>query len=257
MIPVFFQIGPFPIRSYGVMIAISFAVGIWLAVRRGRARGFTSEEITDLSIAILISSIVGARLLYILPYWSEFLDHPARIFAIWQGGLTMYGGLVGAIVASIFFTRARRIPFWKVSDVVAPSVALGLAVTRIGCFLNGCCFGLPTTCRWGVRFPPHSAAGAEFYGVSIHPAQLYASLVGFGLFGILLLVDRRLKGDGRLFLLFVGLYGIARFFLDRIRFYESVSTAGIGGLVLTWNQWFSIFLILGAVILFRLRGGKS
>ena len=257
MIPVFFQIGPFPIRSYGVMIAISFAIGIWLAVRRGRERGFTAAEITDLSIAILISSIVGARLFYVLPYWREFLEHPLRVLAIWNGGLTMYGGLVGAIAASFVFTRIRKIPFWKVSDVVAPSVALGLAVTRIGCFMNGCCFGLPTAHRWGVRFPPHSAAGSEFYGVSLHPAQLYDSLVGFGIFGLLLLVDRRLKGDGRLFILFVGLYGVSRFFMDRIRFYESISTAGIGGLVLTWNQWLSIFLFLGAVILFRLRGGKS
>ncbi|MFH1277745.1 MAG: prolipoprotein diacylglyceryl transferase [Candidatus Eisenbacteria bacterium] len=257
MIPEFFHIGPFPIRSYGVMIAFSFALGIWLAVRRGTRRGMDGALLTDLSIAILVSSIVGARVLYILPYWDEFAANPARIFAIWQGGLTMYGGLLGAVAASVLFMRAKKMPFWEVSDVVAPSVALGLAVTRIGCFLNGCCFGLPTHLAWGVRFPPHSAAGAEFYGVPIHPAQLYDSLVGFCLFGILLAAEGRLRGKGRLFILFVGLYGLSRFFMDRVRFYENVSAGSLGGIVLTWNQWLSVFLFAGAAVLFVLRGRKT
>lgn len=256
MIPELFHIGPFPIRSYGVMIAFSFALGIWLAVRRGTRRGMDGTRLTDLSIAILVSSVVGARILYILPYREEFAAHPLRIFEIWRGGLTMYGGLLGAILASVLFMRAKKMPFWEVSDVVAPSVALGLAFTRVGCFLNGCCFGLPTHAPWGVRFPPHSAAGAEFYGVAIHPAQLYDSLVGFGIFGLLLAVEKRLEGKGRLFLLFVGLYGLSRFFMDRVRFYESVSTGSAGGFVLTWNQWLSVFLFAGAAALFVLRGRK-
>lgn len=257
MIPVLFHIGPLPIRSYGVMIAFSFALGIWLAVRRGTRRGVDPSALTDLSIAILVASIVGARLLFILPYWDEFSAHPLRIFEVWRGGLTMYGGLLGAIAASVVFMRVKKMPFWKVSDIVAPSVALGLAFTRIGCFLNGCCFGLPTDLPWGCRFPPTSAAGAEFYGVAIHPAQLYDSLVGFGIFAILLTVEKRLRGDGRLFLLFVGLYGLSRFFMDLVRAYESVSTASVGGILLTWNQWLSVFLLLGAAILFALRGKRA
>jgi len=240
------------------MIALSFAVGILLALRRGRRRGFDPTAIADLSIVILIASIVGARLLYILPYWDEFAAHPARIFAVWRGGLTMYGGLVAAVAASAVFLVKKRMPFWDVSDVVAPSIALGLALTRIGCFLNGCCFGLPTTVPWGVRFPPHSMAGSEFYGIHLHPTQLYDSLVGFVLLGILLVTERlgRLR-NGRLFLLFVGLYGVSRFFMDQVRFYESASTLDVGPWVLTWNQVLSIGLLLGAAVLFGLRRKES
>jgi phosphatidylglycerol:prolipoprotein diacylglycerol transferase len=256
MIPTLLQLGPFPIRSYGVMIAISFAIGIWLAVRRGRSRGVDPGRITDLSIVILIASIVGARILYVLPYRDEFAANPLRVFEVWRGGLTMYGGLAGAILASALFMRAKRMPFWKVADIVAPSVALGLALTRVGCFLNGCCFGVPTTSGWGVRFPPQSAAGSEFYGVPLHPTQLYDSIVGIVLFLVLLVLDGRLRRDGRLFLVFIGLYGISRFFLDRIRYYESVSTVDLGGLVFTWNQVLSVALLLGAILLFFFRGRK-
>jgi phosphatidylglycerol:prolipoprotein diacylglycerol transferase len=257
MIPVLLQIGPFPIRSYGVMIALSFAIGIWLAVRRGRSRGVDPGRITDLSIVILIASIVGARILYILPYWDEFAAHPLRVFEIWRGGLTMYGGLAGAFLASALYMRAKRMPFWKVADIVSPSVALGLALTRLGCFLNGCCFGVPTSSGWGVRFPPHSAAGSEFYGVPLHPTQLYDSLVGLGLFLLLLLLNGRLRRDGRLFLLLIGLYGVSRFFLDRIRYYESGSTVSIGGgAVFTWNQILSVGLVGAALFLFIFRGRR-
>ncbi|RPJ42979.1 MAG: prolipoprotein diacylglyceryl transferase [Candidatus Latescibacterota bacterium] len=257
MIPTLLQIGPFPIRSYGVMIALSFAIGIWLAVRRGRKRGVDPGRITDLSIVILIASIVGARLLYVLPYWGEFAANPLRVFEIWRGGLTMYGGLAGAVLASALYMRAKRMPFWKVADIVAPSVALGLSLTRVGCFLNGCCFGVPNPSGWGVRFPPHSAAGSEFYGVPLHPAQLYDSAVGLFLFLLLLLLDGKLRRDGRLFLVFIGLYGVARFFLDRVRYYEDVSTVAVGGgFVFTWNQLLSVGLLVAALLLFFFGGGK-
>jgi len=280
MFPIVCKIGPLPIidsitiRSYGVLIALSFAIGIILAVRRGRARGVDPSRITDLSLVILAASVVGARVLYVIPYWEEFAAHPWSVVEVWLGGLTMYGGLLGAITASAVYMRFRRMPFWKVSDIVAPSVALGLGITRIGCFLNGCCFGVPAASGWGVRFPPHSAAGSEFYGVPLHPAQIYESLVGFALFLVLLVAERvgrppsriagevgkpaarPLGGEGRLFLLLVGLYGISRFFLDRIRYYEDVSTVGIGGAVWTWNQLLSVLLFLFSAVLFWWRGRR-
>ncbi|MFH1681127.1 MAG: prolipoprotein diacylglyceryl transferase [Candidatus Eisenbacteria bacterium] len=275
MFPVVFRIGSLPIRSYGVLIALSFAIGIALAVRRGRSRGIDPARITDLSIVILLASVAGARLFYILPYWEEFSAQPWSVFEVWRGGLTMYGGLLGAILASAVFMRNKKMPFWRVSDVVAPSVALGLGITRIGCFLNGCCFGVPTASGWGVRFPPNSAAGSEFYGVPLHPTQIYDSLLGFGLFVLLVGADRwaarpgagkvpdsgerprPLGGDGRLFLLFLGLYGLSRFFLDRIRYYEDVSIVGFDGVVWTWNQLLSLLLVAGAALLYRRRGRKA
>jgi len=257
MHPILWELGPFPIRSYGVLIAIAFGIGIWLAVRRGRRRGLDPSRMTDLCIVILISSIVGARLLYVIPYWDEYAARPLRLFAVWEGGLTMYGGLLAAVAASILYTRAKGMPFWTVSDVTAPSIALGLGITRIGCFLNGCCFGLPTDAGWGVRFPPYCAAGAEFYGIPIHPTQLYAALGGFALFAGLLLVEKRIHGEGRLFLLFLIGYAAVRFVLDHFRFYEDVSVLAMGGSNLSWNQWLSLALIVGAAIVYVRRGRRA
>jgi len=252
--PVVWQLGPFTIRSYGILISIAFAIGIWLAVRRGRTRGLDPSQMTDLCIVILVSSIAGARLLYVIPYWEEYAARPLRLLAVWEGGLTMYGGLLAAVLASIVFTRRKGMPFWTVSDVTAPSIALGLGLTRIGCFLNGCCFGLPTGLRWGVRFPPHSAAGAEFYGIPIHPTQLYAALGGFALFVGLLLVEKRIRGEGRLFLLLIMAYGVLRLVLDHFRFYEDVSVLALGSSSLSWNQWLSLGLIVAAGILYLRQG---
>lgn len=255
MHPVLFNLGPLAVRSYGVLIAISFAIGIYLAIRRGEKRGINTTHLTDLCIWIMISAVVGSRVMYILPYLDEFMADPVRVFAVWEGGLTMYGGLLAAVAVSVVFTRARKMPFWKVADVITPPLALGLGITRIGCFFNGCCFGHPTTCALGVRFPPHSAAGSEFFGVALHPTQLYNSLIGFGLFAFLLLVEKKVRGNGRLFLLFIGLYGIARFFMDRFRYYESASTIQLGTITLNWNQVVSLILFVGVVILYpRLKG---
>jgi len=255
--PILFEIGPIPIRSYGVLIAVAFAVGIWLAVRRAERRGIDPLRMTDLGIWIMVAAVIGSRLFYVIPYRSYFAEHPARIFAVWEGGLTMYGGLLAAIAVSVLFTRRAGISFWRTADVTAPSIALGLGITRIGCFFNGCCFGHPTSGPLGVRFPAHSAAGAEFPGVPIHPAQLYAAAFGFFLFGFLLLIERRIRGEGRLFLVLIGLYGIARIVLDQFRFYENVSPVAPGGIPLSWNTLLSAALIVAAAALYPFLGGTQ
>ncbi|MBN1826167.1 MAG: prolipoprotein diacylglyceryl transferase [Candidatus Eisenbacteria bacterium] len=256
MHPILFEIGPIPIRFYGVLIAVAFAIGIWLAVRRAERRGIDPLKMTDLGIWIMIASVVGSRLLYVIPYWDYFAAEPARIFAVWEGGLTMYGGLIAAVAVSAVFTRRAGISFRRTADVTAPSIALGLGITRIGCFFNGCCFGHPTACALGVRFPAHSAAGAEFPGVPIHPTQLYAAAFGFALFGFLLFIEKRIRGDGRLFLVLIGLYGAARIVLDQFRFYENVSPVAPGGVPLSWNTLLSAALIVLSLALYPFLGGS-
>ena len=256
MHPILFEIGPIPIRSYGVLIAVAFAVGIWLAVRRAEKRGIDPLRMTDLGIWIMIAAVIGSRLFYVIPYWDYFAEHPARILAVWEGGLTMYGGLLAAIAVSYVFTRRAGISFRRTADVTAPSIALGLGITRIGCFFNGCCFGHPTSSALGVRFPAHSAAGSEFPGVAIHPTQLYAAAFGFALFGFLLLAERRIRGEGRLFLILIGLYGVARIVFDQFRFYENVSPLAPGGIPLSWNTLLSAALIVLAAVLYPLLGGS-
>ncbi len=256
MFPTIFKIGPLPIRAYGVMIALSFTIGIWLGIRRAAKKKIDGVVFTDLCVTILISSVIGARLAYVIPFWDEYGKNPIEIIQVWGGGLTLYGGIIGAIIGSVVFARIRRISFWRVSDVCAPLVALGIGITRIGCFLNGCCYGVPTTHAAGIVFPSGSAAGAEYPGISIHPTQLYDSAFGFLLCGLLLLVEKKLRGDGRLFLLFLSLYGLNRYFQDLLRTYDARVIMENGMFTATATQLISLVLFVGGLALIWLRREK-
>ncbi len=207
------------VKSYGLLLALSFLVGIWLSVRRGQARGFDRDTIMDLCFTVMISSLVGVRLFFVLTHLGDFRPW-YRVFFIWEGGLTLYGGILLATAAVLWSCRRRRLPFLRVADALAPQVVLGIGLTRIGCFLNGCCYGRPTASALGVVFPPTCEAGAVSHGAPLHPTQLYASAAGFLVWGLLLLGDRRPFRDGVVFARFLLLYGTARALEDLLRAYE-------------------------------------
>jgi phosphatidylglycerol:prolipoprotein diacylglycerol transferase len=191
---------------------------------------------------------------YHLDEYRNFLD----MFALWEGGATLYGGLILTVLVSYAFAAKNRLPFLRLADIISPSIALGIMFTRIGCFMSGCCYGKPTSLPWGVQFPDTCAAGyysrqmAEALSlpvVHLHPAQLYASLYGLVIFLLLLLFERRLKKLGGTFGAFLLLYGISRFVLDFFRFYEENMRIFID---LTLNQLLSVGLVaLGLVLLLR------
>lgn len=248
------DLGFLQIHSYGFFLALSFALGIWLAGYRAERRGIPAERITDVSLVIIIATVIGARGLYVLTHLEQFQGRPLDMFRTWEGGLTMYGGAVPAAIVGMWFLRRWGINAWRAADAIAPSMALGLGFTRIGCFLSGCCFGAPTDLPWGVVFPPDSHAGSLFPSIALHPAQLYASAVGFGLCGFLLWLDRRPLRDGSLFLVFLGLYAIARFLLDIVRTYDATAFP-LASVPLTLNQWVSIAVIVFVVWKIA-RGGR-
>jgi len=256
MFPVILQLGPIPIRAYGVMIALSFTFGIWYGIRRAAVKKIDAVLFTDLCITILISSVIGARLAYVIPFWDEYARNPLQVFQVWEGGLTLYGGIIGAIIGSVVFTRIRKVSFWAVSDVCAPLVALGIGITRIGCFLNGCCYGVPTASAAGIVFPRGCAAGSEYPGIAIHPTQLYDSAFGFILFGVLLLVEKKLRGSGSLFLLFLALYGLNRYFQDMFRTYDPRVVFELGVFTTTGPQLISLILFAGGLFLIWYRREK-
>lgn len=237
------ELGPLTIHSYGFFLALSFALGIWLAGVRAEKRGIPTERITDVSLIIIVVTILGARGLYVAAHWEQFQGRWLDVFRTWEGGLTMYGGAVPAVIVGMWFLRRWGIDAWKAADAMTPSLALGLGLTRVGCFLSGCCFGKPTDLPWGVVFPTECYAGSVHPGVPLHPAQLYASAVGFVLFGILLAVDRRSLPTGRLFLLFLALYAAARFLLDLVREYDPTAVP-VSGVSLTLNQWVSLLVLV-------------
>ncbi|MFH1502498.1 MAG: prolipoprotein diacylglyceryl transferase [Candidatus Eisenbacteria bacterium] len=248
MHPILFQIGSLPIRSYGVSMAVAFLVGILVARRRARAAGLHPDLIIDLSFFVIIASVAGARAAYVLARWDWFGAHPSHVLRIWDGGLALYGGVVLGVVVGLLFFRKRGVDVWRGADVVAPSLALGVAIGRVGCFFNGCCHGRPCELPWAVTFPPGSYADHVFRGATVHPTQIYAALAALVFFFVLLLLDRKKPFDGFLLWLFVILLAVYRFAIDPIRHYESTSfLVRTGALSLTKNQAAGLAMIVVAV----------
>ncbi|MBN2565508.1 MAG: prolipoprotein diacylglyceryl transferase [Candidatus Eisenbacteria bacterium] len=245
MRPILFTIGSLPIRSYGVMIALAFLVGIWIARRRFRVRGLNPDVVIDLSVLLILTSVAGARAAYVLVRWDYFRDNPLAIFKIWEGGLALYGGItVGVIVGLAFFAR-RGISVWRGADLMTPSLAMGIAIGRVGCFLNGCCFGQPCELPWAVSFGPGSIAGHQYPGLPLHPTQIYESLIALGIFLITLAVERKKPFEGFLFWLFVALLALSRFLVDPLRHYDTESILlRTRTFELTNNQMMGIGLII-------------
>jgi len=247
------------IKSYGLLLALSFGLGLWLSIRRGRRYGIPGETIMDLVFAVLVASIVGVRLMYVVTHLGEFRPW-YRAFFIWDGGLTLYGGIGLATLTVWWMCRRRGLAFLDVADTFSPGVALGIGLTRIGCFLAGCCFGNPTSCPYAVTFPADAPASRLFGMVPVHPTQLYGSAAGFAIFGALLLWERWSRWRGATFGRFLVLYGLARFGEDLFRYYEPSQRTWFG-----WsnNQWISVGLVAaGAALLLvlnrrRAAGGGS
>jgi len=178
--------GNFTIRWYGVMIAIACFVAVWVAGKEGERKGIDKEKIGEFSLYAIIGAIIGARLYYeVFSNRALLWDNPFSIFFIWQGGLAIHGGILGGLLVSILYTRKKKISFWKFADTVVPSLILGQAIGRIGCFLNGDAHGYPTDMPWGLVYSPESPAGRMFPGQYLHPTQLYEMLFNTIIFSIL------------------------------------------------------------------------
>ena len=231
MHPVLFRIGSYEVASYGLMLTLAFAVGIWIASRRAGARGLNGESVLDAGIWIIVSSLVGSRAFWVLTHWSDFrpprgtlLDaiNPLASDGQFVGvaGLSVMGGLPAALVVGLLFFRWKKLPILAFADLMAPSVALGAGITRIGCFLNGCCFGTSCPPPLGVRFPPGSLPESVFHDASIHAVQLYASAAGFAIAGFLFWLDGRRPFPGAVLFAMCTLMGLQRFVLEFIRWNE-------------------------------------
>jgi len=166
--PILFHLGSFPVHSYGVMTALAFVIGLWTATLRARRVNIHAEIIADVTLWIMVGTIIGARVVYVATYWKdEFAGQPlSEIFAIWHGGLVFYGGLIGAIIAGAIYLRWKKLPLWKIADVLAPSIALGSVFGRIGCLLNGCCYGRACDLPWAITFPADNPLHPPTYPVA-------------------------------------------------------------------------------------------
>jgi phosphatidylglycerol:prolipoprotein diacylglycerol transferase len=219
--PIAFSLGSLTIRWYGVMMAVAFMAGLWTAMRRARRTGVSSDTITDVTLWLMAGSIIGARLVYVTTYWKqEFAGQPFKeVFMVQHGGLVFYGGLIGAFVASAIYLRWKKLPLWKIADILAPSIALGSVFGRIGCLLNGCCYGRACTLPWAITFTnpqAHELSGTPL-DVPVHPTEIYDALLNFILYLVLAWLFRRKKFDGQIFALYLAGYAICRFIVEFFR----------------------------------------
>jgi phosphatidylglycerol:prolipoprotein diacylglycerol transferase len=224
MHPIAFQLGSLTIKWYGVMVALGFLAGLWTASRRGLREGVAAEQIIDLGPWLIVGTIVGARTLYVISYWHEFFAGKpiAEIFMVWNGGLVYYGGLIGASLACILYTRVKKLRLWRIADILAPSIALGCVFGRIGCLLNGCCYGRACNLPWAIRFPEDILLDPPRPTYPVHPTQVYDSLLNLGLYLALAWLYRRKKFDGQVFGVYLVSYAVLRSFVELFRgdYYE-------------------------------------
>ena len=265
MYPVLIKLGPVAVRTYGFLLALAFISAILFSARRAKRERLGTQWLPDLSLIVLISAIVGSRFFYVIYHLEEFEGHILDMInpiqstgEIGIGGLSMFGGLFLAIVCGIIYARIKKLSVWRIGDILAPSIMLGLGIARIGCFLNGCCFGKPSQSCLAVIFPPDSAAGYMFPDTPIFPIQLVASFYGFFIFVLLLLLERFKRFDGFTFWLMLPLYSAARFTIDFFRYYEeSMIFAKIGGVDFTVNQALIILIFIFSLFMWSYLRNKS
>ncbi|MCX5725738.1 MAG: prolipoprotein diacylglyceryl transferase [Candidatus Saganbacteria bacterium] len=243
MHPILLKIGLINVYSYGTMLAIGFLAGTLVALRLAKKEGISEDKILEAMVYIILSSIIGARLAYALFFFWQFKENPLLIFSLGSGGLAFYGGLFFGILVVLWFARANRIPLLKLLDIGSAPVFLGYSITRIGCFLNGCCFGIVTNLPWGVKFP-------NLEGLR-HPTQLYASAINLLFFFIALALFKRKKFDGEVFFVSLLLYMTYRFLIDFIREGPKLLFG------LTSVQFISIFVFAAALYTLTLKFRKS
>jgi phosphatidylglycerol:prolipoprotein diacylglycerol transferase len=251
-----------------MMLLVAAAAGIWLSIARGRGMGFDADTILALGMEIFLWGIVGARLFYVIEYREQFfppgrglLESLRDVINIPAGGLVVFGSLPTAAFAAWRFARRRGLPLLRLADCIAPGLLLGLAIGRVGCFLNGCCFGGPCDLPWAVRFPPDSPPWLDQaargllpapvsgqpapWSLPVHPAQLYAALDAALLAALAIAFTPVARRRGAVFALVLTLHPISRMLLEAIRIDEPPAL----GTVLSISQLVSLVLLALAAAL--------
>jgi len=250
MHPVLFKFGPITIYTYGVMVASGVLAGLYYALRNARREGISQNKIIDLSLWIVTSGFIGARIVYVFTEWGYFLKHPLRVFFA-NEGFVFYGGFIVAFLAAFLYVKKHKLNAWKIADVFAPSVAIAHSIGRLGCFFYGCCYGKPADGWIGVLFPPESPAGQ--LGVAVVPTQIISSLALLAVFFILIIVRKYKKFDGQIFWLYALLYAIARFIIE---FFRGDPRGHIW--IFSTSQFIGIFAAaVAAVMLYKLKHDKE
>lgn len=264
MLPVLFHL-PYglPIYGYGAMLALSVIAGRLLAVRLAEQGGMDADVMNRCCGWTLAGAVVGARLLYVVTNLDQF-DRVIDVFQWWKGGVVAYGGFLGGFVGTVAFCRIHRIPVLAWVDCVAPSLCVGLMITRIGCLLGGCDFGTPWNGPWAIHFPAGSPAfqqqallgllppGAA-RSLPVHPTQIYESLAGLTLLILVMAVRRRRMAPGQAFIAFVLGYAVLRSVIEVFR--ADLDRGAVG--LFSTSQVIAAITFLSAAALWYIRRGRA
>jgi phosphatidylglycerol:prolipoprotein diacylglycerol transferase len=255
MHPILFEAGGFTIYSYGVLLAAAYLLGLQFALVRARARGLDRQRVMDLGIWIIISALVGAKLLLLIVDFKQFTSNPRELLGLARSGGVFYGGLIAAVTVALLYLRKHQLPLWTTTDVFAPGIALGHVVGRLGCLMAGCCFGRPTSVPWAITFrnPEAFANVGTPLNVALHPTQLYEAGAEALILVFLLVFERRGRPfPGRTFWSYMLLYGISRFVIE---FYRG-DNRGMVFDVLSTSQFVSVILVPLAIVMLVVLGRR-
>ncbi len=240
MHPILFDIGPFTIYTYGVLLAAAYVTGLQLAIVRARRRQLDGTRVLDLGVWIIISALIGAKLMLLLVDFQYFRANPGELLSLARSGGVFYGGLVFAVIVSIWHIRRHGLPLWTTMDVFAPGIALGHVVGRLGCLMAGCCYGKPTDLPWAITFtdPVAAANVGTPLNIPLHPTQLYEAGAELLILGLLLAAERRGRPfPGRTFWGYMLAYAVSRFIIE---FYRGDPRGAI--LDMSTSQFFSLVI---------------
>lgn len=215
MYPVFFQIGSFTLHTYGLFVALGLLAAIMVSKKLAASRNISPQTVSDLFLVIMLSAIFGARLLFVGINFDYYQHNFIEIFKIWNGGLVFFGGFLGAVIAVAIYIRYQKMDLWATADVLAPGIALGHAIGRIGCLAAGCCYGEQCDLPFAIQFN-HPATLAPV-GIDLHPTQIYMALSNLVLFLILFTMIKRNHFKGQIFLSYIMLYSVFRFIIEFFR----------------------------------------
>lgn len=242
--PVAFTLGPLQIRWYGIILATAFAAGTLIACRRAVRMRIDPDHIINMIALIIPASIIGARLYYVAFTWAEYRDDPLSALAVWHGGLAIHGGIMGGVLAGLWYVRRHGLQAWNIADILAPSLILGQAVGRWGNFINQEAHGGPVSEKFISYFPDFIEKQMFIGGRYYHPTFLYESAWDFGVFLFLTYYWSRRKVQGEVALLYLILYSTGRFFIEGLRT-DSLMLGPFRA-----AQLVSLFLILSGILVF-------
>jgi phosphatidylglycerol---prolipoprotein diacylglyceryl transferase len=260
MFPILLKIGPLTIHTYGFMMAVGVALGLWFIYVQAKRAGLDANRVMDAAFYTIIVSLIGAKLLLFIGNISYYISYPKELFSLARSGGVFQGGLLFGTVYALWYFHRKKIPTWRTADLIGPALALGHGFGRIGCFSAGCCYGRECAAPWAVTFTNKYAG--QLTGVKldtpIHPVQLYEAALNFLNFAVLFVILKKKKFDGQVFAFYILNYSVIRFFTEYFRGDHGDSVYFIRGATplasLTFPQLFCVAgLIAGAVLLVVLR----